>query len=475
MYGGSGISPTSSSRASGIDARRSTRSTWNVSPAAVRAPTTRTGRPSAVSSSSPSRSLRAGRTSASQWRRPGSCGSSSSTSAWPPVARCRRRRAGMHLGLVDDDDVAGPQRGRAGRRPCGARAARCPGRRAGGPRHGARSGPGRCARAAARSRSRRDARAARYGSASITGRDDTRRAGDHPRRGLDDDDGVDARVGRGPGDAADPGDLRRRPVHPRRRRAPRRGRLRRRRAGPVLALRARLRGRPRRGRAGRRRCSRPATSTRPRRSPTASPPSSTSPGCRRSTARPGVIGFCLGGTLAFGVAAADDPSVCVSYYGSGVPGMLDRARRRDAARRCSTSAPTTPTSRPRASRRWPPRCRPAWSSTSRPPATPSTTTRRRCSGTSRPPRPPGPRRWPSSAEHHPGLSPSECSRIRVYRAGWPRSTEHSDAASTDECSVSRRGRGSCRGRGRGRPGRGARRPPAWRRGRGACGRAGPAG
>jgi carboxymethylenebutenolidase len=41
-------------------------------------------------------------------------------------------------------------------------------------------------------------------------------------------------------------------------------------------------------------------------------------------ARPGVIGFCLGGTLAFGVAAADDPSVCVSYYGSGVPGMLDR-------------------------------------------------------------------------------------------------------------------------------------------------------
>ena len=41
-------------------------------------------------------------------------------------------------------------------------------------------------------------------------------------------------------------------------------------------------------------------------------------------ARPGVIGFCLGGTLAFGVAAADDPSVCVSYYGSGVPGMVDR-------------------------------------------------------------------------------------------------------------------------------------------------------
>jgi carboxymethylenebutenolidase len=38
---------------------------------------------------------------------------------------------------------------------------------------------------------------------------------------------------------------------------------------------------------------------------------------------PGVIGFCLGGTLAWGVAIASDPAVCVSYYGSGVPGMLD--------------------------------------------------------------------------------------------------------------------------------------------------------
>lgn len=38
---------------------------------------------------------------------------------------------------------------------------------------------------------------------------------------------------------------------------------------------------------------------------------------------PGVIGFCLGGTLAWAVAQAADPSVCVSYYGSGVPSMLD--------------------------------------------------------------------------------------------------------------------------------------------------------
>ncbi|MBI5087528.1 MAG: dienelactone hydrolase family protein [Actinobacteria bacterium] len=37
---------------------------------------------------------------------------------------------------------------------------------------------------------------------------------------------------------------------------------------------------------------------------------------------PAVMGFCLGGTLAWGVAAAGEPSCCVSYYGSGVPGMI---------------------------------------------------------------------------------------------------------------------------------------------------------
>lgn len=43
----------------------------------------------------------------------------------------------------------------------------------------------------------------------------------------------------------------------------------------------------------------------------------------RVTGTPGILGFCLGGTLAWGAAAHADPSVCVSYYGSGVPGMLD--------------------------------------------------------------------------------------------------------------------------------------------------------
>lgn len=39
--------------------------------------------------------------------------------------------------------------------------------------------------------------------------------------------------------------------------------------------------------------------------------------------QPAVLGFCLGGTLAWGVAAAGDPCCCVSYYGSNVPHMLD--------------------------------------------------------------------------------------------------------------------------------------------------------
>ena len=40
------------------------------------------------------------------------------------------------------------------------------------------------------------------------------------------------------------------------------------------------------------------------------------------TGAPAVMGFCLGGTLAWGVAANGNPSCCVSYYGSGVPSMI---------------------------------------------------------------------------------------------------------------------------------------------------------
>jgi carboxymethylenebutenolidase len=40
---------------------------------------------------------------------------------------------------------------------------------------------------------------------------------------------------------------------------------------------------------------------------------------------PGVLGFCLGGTLAWGVAVDADPAWAVSYYGSGVPDLIDLA------------------------------------------------------------------------------------------------------------------------------------------------------
>ena len=43
--------------------------------------------------------------------------------------------------------------------------------------------------------------------------------------------------------------------------------------------------------------------------------------------RAGVLGFCLGGTLAYEVAAGGDPDVAVAYYGSGIPGALDAADR----------------------------------------------------------------------------------------------------------------------------------------------------
>ena len=47
----------------------------------------------------------------------------------------------------------------------------------------------------------------------------------------------------------------------------------------------------------------------------------------RASGRTGVIGFCLGGGLAFNVAAVEQPDALVSYYGSGLPGLLDLAPR----------------------------------------------------------------------------------------------------------------------------------------------------
>jgi len=39
--------------------------------------------------------------------------------------------------------------------------------------------------------------------------------------------------------------------------------------------------------------------------------------------RAGVLGFCLGGTLAYEVAVHGDPAVAVAYYGSGIPIALE--------------------------------------------------------------------------------------------------------------------------------------------------------
>ena len=45
----------------------------------------------------------------------------------------------------------------------------------------------------------------------------------------------------------------------------------------------------------------------------------------RATGGTGLIGFCFGGGLAFNVAAVEEPDVLVSYYGSGIPGLLELA------------------------------------------------------------------------------------------------------------------------------------------------------
>ena len=97
---------------------------------------------------------------------------------------------------------------------------------------------------------------------------------------------------------------------------------------PVLALRPRLARRPRRGRpagvasAGRQ----PRPAQGGRRLP--SPHSSASAASPETTGRPGVLGFCLGGTLACGVAAAGDPSLLRQLLRLRRPGHARPPRRR---------------------------------------------------------------------------------------------------------------------------------------------------
>ena len=116
-------------------------------------------------------------------------------------------------------------------------------------------------------------------------------------------------------------------VHPRRRRAARRRRLRRRRAGRVLALRPGWEADHDEAGLGdvvRARCG--SSTSRTRSQDCVAALDALARDRRGRPAAPGVLGFCLGGTLAFAVAAAPTRACCVSYYGSGVPGMLEHAR-----------------------------------------------------------------------------------------------------------------------------------------------------
>ncbi len=46
-----------------------------------------------------------------------------------------------------------------------------------------------------------------------------------------------------------------------------------------------------------------------------------------TTGKVAVLGYCLGGRLAYELAAASDPDACVCYYGSGIAAELDLAER----------------------------------------------------------------------------------------------------------------------------------------------------
>ena len=109
MYGGSGTSPTSSSRSRASAPVVSTRSTWNVSPAAVRAPTTSTGRPSAVEQLLAVAQL-AGRAHERLPVAPARVLRLEQQHLGLAAGRPLQPQAGRdHLRLVDDDDVAGPE------------------------------------------------------------------------------------------------------------------------------------------------------------------------------------------------------------------------------------------------------------------------------------------------------------------------------------------------------------------------------
>jgi carboxymethylenebutenolidase len=133
----------------------------------------------------------------------------------------------------------------------------------------------------------------------------------------------------------------------------------------------------------------------------------------------GVIGFCLGGSIAYLLAArpgAAAPTAAVSFYGSAVPGSLDVLERISVPLQFHfggsdpfiTRDQVAWSSRPRlAARTW--RC-----TSRRTPGTPSTTARPRCSTGPSPP--PG----PGSAPRSSCAATCPCAgRPRRRLSGWP--------------------------------------------------------
>ena len=307
--------------------------TRNVSPAA-RSPDDRGRRSVRPRRGDPRsrRRRRAGRTSASHVSRSPKPSSSRSTSAAPPVARRNLSRAGRTLVSGDDDDVAGAQ-SRAGRPLCGLGGALPVDEQPGGVTRLDRDlgdGSGGQLVVELLQPHRPQATAARC--ATITGRDETRRAGD------DRDEGTTTMDGVGP-EAAWAGDAGVQEIFgvgpyfvPSAERLPRR----------VTSSACRtcsgasrpVGGRPRRGgtdvsmhrsatwtrQGGHRLRRRPRT---PRRT-------------GRTVDRPGVLGFCMG---------ARSPSAWLPRTARGLRQLLrlrrpacSTPRRRRPARRCSTSA-----------------------------------------------------------------------------------------------------------------------------------------
>lgn len=160
--------------------------------------------------------------------------------------------------------------------------------------------------------------------------------------------------------------------------------------------------------------------------------------------RAGVIGFCLGGTLAYGVAADGDPDVAVVYYGSGVPDALDAAARITCPTIMHWAAPTRSSHESRSTRspRWPPGATTSSATCTTTQATRSTTTTRTSTCPRRVPRPgSSPRRSSRASFRSPARSPRTVRRGCDAAARCHRSSLARRPCDSASWRTSRRSRG----------------------------------